>query len=57
MAIESLNINDPRGVNDMVGHTTADTYKKILRAKYDKADLHKEIMENSPHLETAQQNF
>ena len=39
--IESLFINDPMGVNDMVGHIAGDVYKKILRAKYNKAALHK----------------
>ena len=54
-ALESLHIEDPKGVDNMVGHIVGDTYKKILQAKYTKAELHNEIMTNSPHLETAQQ--
>ena len=42
MAIEFLHINDPIGVNDMVGRISGDAYKKMLRAKYNKAHLHKE---------------
>ena len=53
--IESLNIEDPIGVDDMVGRIAGDNYKKILQAKYSKADLHKEIVSNSSHLEMTQQ--
>ena len=38
----------------MVGRIAGDDYKKILEAKYEKADLHKEIMQDSPHLEMSQ---
>ena len=31
--IESLHIDDPIGIDDMVGRIAGDTYKKILRAK------------------------
>ena len=40
-AIESLHIDDPTGVDDMVGRIAGDEYKKIKEAKYKKADLHK----------------
>ena len=53
-AIESLYIDDPTGVDEMVRRIAGNTYKKILKAKYSKADLHKEIMSKSPHLETVQ---
>ena len=53
-AIESLHIDNPTGVNDMVGRISGDNYKKILEAKYSKVDLHKEIMSNSSHLEMTQ---
>ena len=52
--IDSLNIDNPTGVDDMVGRIAGEEYKKILKAKYHKADLHKEIMGHSPYLETAQ---
>ena len=32
-AIDSLHINDPKGINDMVGCIAGDAYKKIVRAK------------------------
>ena len=54
-AIESLHIEDPPDIDDMVGRIAGDNYKKILRAKYGKADLRKEITSNSSHLETTQQ--
>ena len=40
-AIESLHIDDPIGVNDMVGRIDDDACKKILNAKYKKVYLHK----------------
>ena len=37
--IESFHIEDPDGVGDMVGCLAGENYKKILEAKYKKADL------------------
>ena len=54
-AMESLHIDYPKGIDNMVGRIAGDDYKKILEAKYEKADLHKKIMQDSPHLEMAQQ--
>ena len=53
-AIESLHIDDPTCVDHMVGRIAGDEYQKLLEAKYEKANLHKEIMEDSLHLEMAQ---
>eukprot|EP00957_Ditylum_brightwellii_P139561 10636329-Ditylum_brightwellii.AAC.1 len=39
---ELFHIEDPEGVDDMVGHIDGDRYKTILEAKYEKADLKKE---------------
>ena len=56
-AIESLHIDNPIVLNDMAGRIAGDAYIKILRAKYNKADIHKEVMKNSLHLETAQRKI
>eukprot|EP00957_Ditylum_brightwellii_P177068 13488747-Ditylum_brightwellii.AAC.1 len=50
---ESFHIKDPEGVNDMVGQIAGDTYKTILEAKYEKADLRKEVEDNCPHLKSS----
>eukprot|EP00957_Ditylum_brightwellii_P127369 9712196-Ditylum_brightwellii.AAC.1 len=39
---ESFHIEDPEGVNDMVGRIAGNRYKTILEAKYEKANLKKE---------------
>eukprot|EP00957_Ditylum_brightwellii_P156312 11897612-Ditylum_brightwellii.AAC.1 len=42
----SFHIKDLKGVNDMVGRIAGDTYKTILQAKYEKANLMKEVEDN-----------
>ena len=37
----SYSINDPKGVNKLVGLMAKDNYKKILDAKYEKANIEK----------------
>eukprot|EP00957_Ditylum_brightwellii_P124863 9518393-Ditylum_brightwellii.AAC.1 len=43
---ESFHIEDPEGVNDMVGQIAGDRYKTIPEAKCEKADLRKEVEDN-----------
>eukprot|EP00957_Ditylum_brightwellii_P178218 13574402-Ditylum_brightwellii.AAC.1 len=43
---ESFHIKDPPGIDDMVGQILGDRYKTILEAKYEKADLRKEVDDN-----------
>eukprot|EP00957_Ditylum_brightwellii_P132230 10082539-Ditylum_brightwellii.AAC.1 len=43
---ESFHIEDPEGVNNMVGRIAGDRYKTILEVKYEKADLRKEVEDN-----------
>eukprot|EP00957_Ditylum_brightwellii_P094171 7169646-Ditylum_brightwellii.AAC.1 len=50
----SFHIEDPEGVNDMVGQIAGDRYKTILEAKYEKADLRKEVEDNCPQLNSSQ---
>ena len=52
--IKSFHIKDPEGVDDMVGHIAGDRYKTILEAKYEKADLKKEVEDNCLHLKSSQ---
>eukprot|EP00957_Ditylum_brightwellii_P204796 15340877-Ditylum_brightwellii.AAC.1 len=51
---KSFHIKDPEGVNYMVGGIAGDRYKTILEAKYEKADLRKEVEDNFPHLKSSQ---
>eukprot|EP00957_Ditylum_brightwellii_P068553 5204926-Ditylum_brightwellii.AAC.1 len=51
---ESFHIKDQEGVNDMVGHIAGDRYNTILEAKYEKADLKKEMEDNCLHLKSSQ---
>eukprot|EP00957_Ditylum_brightwellii_P175787 13385637-Ditylum_brightwellii.AAC.1 len=51
---ESFHIKDPEGVDDMVGRIAGDRYKTILEAKYENADLKKEVEDNCPHLKSSQ---
>eukprot|EP00957_Ditylum_brightwellii_P014122 1064713-Ditylum_brightwellii.AAC.1 len=51
---ESFHIKDPEGVNGMVGQTAGDRYKTILEAKYEKANLRKEVEDNCLHLKSSQ---
>eukprot|EP00957_Ditylum_brightwellii_P008348 631699-Ditylum_brightwellii.AAC.1 len=47
---ESFHIKDPPGIDDMVGGILGERYKTILEAKYEKADLRKEVDDNCPYL-------
>eukprot|EP00957_Ditylum_brightwellii_P051950 3940528-Ditylum_brightwellii.AAC.1 len=51
---ESFHIKDLEGVDDMVGRIAGDWYKTILDAKYEKADLKKEVEDNCLHLKSSQ---
>eukprot|EP00957_Ditylum_brightwellii_P120101 9164506-Ditylum_brightwellii.AAC.1 len=51
---ESFHIEDPEGVNNMVGRIAVDRYETILKAKYEKADLRKEVEDNCPQLNLSQ---
>eukprot|EP00957_Ditylum_brightwellii_P156342 11900257-Ditylum_brightwellii.AAC.1 len=51
---ESFHIKDPEGVDDMVGQIAGDRYKTILKAKYEKADLRKEVKDNCLQLNSSQ---
>ena len=51
---ESFHIEDPKGVNEMVSRLSGDDYKTIINAKYQKANLQKEIEENCPQLNLKQ---
>eukprot|EP00957_Ditylum_brightwellii_P047208 3585197-Ditylum_brightwellii.AAC.1 len=45
-AAESFHIKDPKGIDNMVGLIAGDKYKTILKTKYEKADLKKEVEDN-----------
>eukprot|EP00957_Ditylum_brightwellii_P074138 5633670-Ditylum_brightwellii.AAC.1 len=47
---DSFHIKDPKGIDNMVGRIAGDKYKTILKAKYEKADLKKEVEDNCPQL-------
>eukprot|EP00957_Ditylum_brightwellii_P153270 11665056-Ditylum_brightwellii.AAC.1 len=54
---ESFHIKDPKGIDDMVGRLgriAGDRYKTILQAKYEKADLKKEVEGNCLQLNSSQ---
>ena len=51
---DSFHIEDPEGIDDMVGQIAEDKYRTILRAKYEKADLKKEVEDNYPQLNSKQ---
>eukprot|EP00957_Ditylum_brightwellii_P041552 3146890-Ditylum_brightwellii.AAC.1 len=40
---ESFHIKDPPGIDNMAGQISGDRYKTILEAKYEKANLRKEV--------------
>eukprot|EP00957_Ditylum_brightwellii_P187074 14247633-Ditylum_brightwellii.AAC.1 len=42
----SFRIKDPEGIDNMVGCISEDMYKTILQAKYEKANLTKDVEEN-----------
>eukprot|EP00957_Ditylum_brightwellii_P058924 4468734-Ditylum_brightwellii.AAC.1 len=46
----SYSIDDPRGVNKLVGQMAGDNYKKILDTKYEKAGIEKTVSERYTHL-------
>jgi hypothetical protein len=52
---EHYNLQDPQDIDAMVGRLAGDKYKKILNAKYEKADLSKVIREEYNHLNDNQQ--
>ena len=52
---ESFHIEDPNGVDEIVGRLARNTYQKILQAKNKKADLVKEVRTNSLQLNSQQQ--
>ena len=51
---DSFHIKDPKGINNVVGHIAGDKYKKILQAKYKKANLTKEVEDNCLQLNSSQ---
>eukprot|EP00957_Ditylum_brightwellii_P150928 11492269-Ditylum_brightwellii.AAC.1 len=51
---ESFHIEDLKGINDTVGQIAGDRYKTILKAKYEKADLKKEVEDNCLQLNSGQ---
>eukprot|EP00957_Ditylum_brightwellii_P122922 9371927-Ditylum_brightwellii.AAC.1 len=51
---ESFHIKDPEGVDDMVGQIAGDRYKTILEAKYEKAELRKEVEDICRQLKSSQ---
>eukprot|EP00957_Ditylum_brightwellii_P139033 10597422-Ditylum_brightwellii.AAC.1 len=51
---DSFPIENQIGINGMVGRVAGDTYKTILQAKYEKADLEKEVEDNYPQLNSGQ---
>eukprot|EP00957_Ditylum_brightwellii_P065012 4931387-Ditylum_brightwellii.AAC.1 len=51
---KSFHIKDPKGINNMVGGIAGDRYKTILKAKYEKADIKKEVEDNCPQLNSSQ---
>eukprot|EP00957_Ditylum_brightwellii_P084168 6399149-Ditylum_brightwellii.AAC.1 len=53
-AADSFHIEDPKGIDDMVGRISGDKYKTILKAKYEKANLQKEVEDNCPQLNSKQ---
>eukprot|EP00957_Ditylum_brightwellii_P076702 5830006-Ditylum_brightwellii.AAC.1 len=51
---ESFHIKDPVGVDNMIVQITGDRYKTILKAKYKKDNLRKEVEDNYPQLNSSQ---
>eukprot|EP00957_Ditylum_brightwellii_P091187 6942432-Ditylum_brightwellii.AAC.1 len=46
---DSYLIDNPRGVNKLVGWMAGDNHKKILDMKYEKVDLEKTVSEQCAH--------
>eukprot|EP00957_Ditylum_brightwellii_P061540 4670175-Ditylum_brightwellii.AAC.1 len=55
-AADSFQIKDLKGINNMAGRIAGDKYKTILNAKYEKADLKKEVEDNCLQLNQANTN-
>eukprot|EP00957_Ditylum_brightwellii_P143625 10942762-Ditylum_brightwellii.AAC.1 len=53
-ASDSFHIKDLKGINDMVGYIAEDKYKTILKSKYEKSDLKKEVEDNFLQLNSSQ---
>eukprot|EP00957_Ditylum_brightwellii_P095360 7264110-Ditylum_brightwellii.AAC.1 len=53
-AADSFHIKDLKEINNMEGQIDGDKYKTILKAKYEKADLKKEVEDNHPQLNSSQ---
>eukprot|EP00957_Ditylum_brightwellii_P152249 11591338-Ditylum_brightwellii.AAC.1 len=53
---ESFHIKDPKGVDDMVGQIAGGRDKTILKAKYEKANLKKEVEDNCLQLKNTKYN-
>eukprot|EP00957_Ditylum_brightwellii_P021295 1606298-Ditylum_brightwellii.AAC.1 len=51
---KSFHIKDPPGIDNMVRQISGDRYKTILEAKYEKANLKKEVDNNCPQLTSKQ---
>eukprot|EP00957_Ditylum_brightwellii_P048373 3671485-Ditylum_brightwellii.AAC.1 len=51
---ESFHIEDPPGIDNMVRRISGDRFKTILEAKYEKADLKKEVEDNFTQLTSKQ---
>ena len=51
---DSFHIKDLKGINNMVGRIAGNTYKTILQAKYEKANLEKEVEDNCLQLNSSQ---
>eukprot|EP00957_Ditylum_brightwellii_P066112 5015068-Ditylum_brightwellii.AAC.1 len=47
---DSFHIEDPKGIDNMVRRIAGDKYKTILKAKYEKDILKKEVKDNCPQL-------
>eukprot|EP00957_Ditylum_brightwellii_P061301 4652634-Ditylum_brightwellii.AAC.1 len=52
---DSYSIDNPRGVNKIIGQMAGDNHKKILDDKYEKADIEKTVSERCAHLSEKKQ--
>eukprot|EP00957_Ditylum_brightwellii_P020882 1575020-Ditylum_brightwellii.AAC.1 len=51
---KSFHIKDPKEINDVVGRIAGGRYKTIPKAKYEKANLKKEVEDDCPQLNSSQ---
>jgi hypothetical protein len=51
---DSFNIKDPKGQHKLVGQLAGNNYKNIMEAKYEKADIKKQIQEKCSYLNSKQ---